>query len=96
MFNRIFQAVRFMFDRRVPISLKMVPALALVYIISPIDLIPEAFLMGLGFADDIALAIWVVNYFVDRASREVKIVEAYDAPTRKHDSIAKKKEPMIF
>ncbi|MCI0708953.1 MAG: DUF1232 domain-containing protein [Chloroflexi bacterium] len=85
MFEKIIKAFRLMLDRRVPISLKMIPALTLLYVISPLDLIPEAFLFGIGFADDIALAMWVVNFFVNRATREIEIIEAHDAPTRKNE-----------
>lgn len=96
MFEKIIKAFRLMLDRRVSISLKMIPALTLLYVISPIDLIPEAFLFGIGFADDIALAMWVVNFFVNRATREIELMEAHEAPTRKNENLPGKNEPAIF
>jgi uncharacterized membrane protein YkvA (DUF1232 family) len=34
-------------------------ALAVVYIVSPVDLVPEAFLTVFGLADDVAVIAWV-------------------------------------
>lgn len=35
-------------------------ALALLYVLSPVDLIPEAILPVIGLADDAAVAVWLV------------------------------------
>ena len=41
-----------------------------VYVISPIDLMPD-FLVGLGWIDDILLVTFAVNWIVGRLEREV-------------------------
>ena len=38
----------------------------IVYIISPIDLIPEGFLGPLGFADDAALIAYLIKRIIDK------------------------------
>ena len=48
-------------DKSVPASEKTKLAAAIAYFVSPIDLMPEAVLGPLGFADDIALAAYVLN-----------------------------------
>ena len=44
-------------------------SLAAVYIISPIDAVPEAFLLLLGLIDDAAVAIWVAGALLDETER---------------------------
>ena len=41
-----------------------------VYVISPVDLMPD-FLVGLGWIDDILLATFAVNWIIKRLPREV-------------------------
>jgi uncharacterized membrane protein YkvA (DUF1232 family) len=45
---------KLLWDRRVPLYAKIAFALPLVYLISPIDIVPD-FLIGLGQLDDVAL-----------------------------------------
>lgn len=59
-------AWRLLQDQRVPIVTKLIPAVVVVYIISPIDLIPEFFL-GLGQLDDLAVFLLGVKAFVSFA-----------------------------
>ncbi len=47
---------KLLWDRRVPIYAKLAFGLPLLYLISPIDIIPD-FLIGLGQLDDLALVI---------------------------------------
>jgi len=44
---------------------------AIVYFISPVDLLPEALLGPLGFADDIAVAAWVLNSMVNHINQDI-------------------------
>jgi uncharacterized membrane protein YkvA (DUF1232 family) len=44
-------------------------ALAAVYIVSPIDLVPEAFLLALGLADDAAVAAWLASQLLGETDR---------------------------
>jgi uncharacterized membrane protein YkvA (DUF1232 family) len=52
---------RLMGDRRVSSWLKLIPIGALVYFISPIDLIPGAVVPGIGALDDVAI-LWFGYY----------------------------------
>ena len=47
---------KLLWDRRVPFYAKLAFALPLVYLISPIDIVPD-FLIGLGQLDDVALVV---------------------------------------
>ena len=54
-------------DKRVPVWIKLIPAAALVYFISPIDLLPDLMLPGLGELDDLAIILIALRAFVDLA-----------------------------
>ncbi|MBN1348212.1 DUF1232 domain-containing protein [candidate division KSB1 bacterium] len=58
-------------DRRVPFYLKLVPIGALVYVISPIDLIPDWMFPIIGEVDDIAIVIIAFRFFMKRCPRDV-------------------------
>lgn len=62
-------------DEDVPKNEKAKLILAIAYFISPIDLLPEAFLGPLGFLDDLALSAYVLNSIINKVSPE--IVEKY-------------------
>lgn len=81
---------RFLRDPEAPRSAKVVAALALVYLISPVDAVPELIAPLVGWLDDIgttALALtWLASkaatYENDRARREdasIKVEAATDA-----------------
>ncbi len=57
--------VKLSLDPRVPAGKKAKFAAVIAYFISPIDLMPEAFLGPLGYLDDIALTAWVINDFIN-------------------------------
>lgn len=44
-------------------------ALGLVYLISPIDLVPEALLNVFGLGDDAVVALWLVGWFLAETDR---------------------------
>ena len=58
-------AWRLLRDSRVPSWVKVIPAIGLVYLLSPIDLIPDFVLPGLGQMDDIAVVLLALKMFVD-------------------------------
>jgi len=58
-------AWRLLNDGRVPGWVKMVPVLAILYFLSPIDLIPDWALPGLGEIDDIVILLLGLKMFVD-------------------------------
>lgn len=61
---------RLLNDGRVPHLVKAVPVLALLYILSPIDLVPDP-LLGLGQLDDIAVLLLAVKLFIELSPHEV-------------------------
>jgi uncharacterized membrane protein YkvA (DUF1232 family) len=58
-------------DKDVPISEKAKLAGAIAYFVSPIDLLPEALIGPLGYADDVSLAAYVLNQIVNKTDPEV-------------------------
>jgi len=62
---------RLFHDRRVPLHLKLILILALVYVISPIDLIPDWLLPFFGHVDDLIILIASLRYFLRNSPPEV-------------------------
>jgi uncharacterized membrane protein YkvA (DUF1232 family) len=56
-------AARLFREPKVPLPLKVVPILGLLYVVSPIDLVPD-FLPGLGQLDDIGIILAALEIFV--------------------------------
>jgi uncharacterized membrane protein YkvA (DUF1232 family) len=56
---------RLLKDGRVPGWVKMIPFAALIYFFSPIDLVPDWLLPGLGEIDDIVVILLALKVFVD-------------------------------
>lgn len=88
-------------DKRVPLWMKAIPFLAVAYVVSPIDIIPD-WLIGIGQLDDIALLIgsmrlleslvpeYVVSEHRDFLTRQNKPLEVVDAPKYRIKSGKKK------
>jgi uncharacterized membrane protein YkvA (DUF1232 family) len=57
-------------DPRVSVAAKLIPAAALAYVISPIDLIPD-WIVGLGQLDDIAVILLGIRLFIAVCPPEV-------------------------
>jgi len=55
---------RLLFDPRVPLWLKMIVPASLIYVISPVDFMPDV-IVGLGQLDDLAAIIVGTKLFVD-------------------------------
>ena len=63
---------RLMRDRRVPLYLKAILVGAFIYLLSPIDLIPEVLLpLLVGEADDAAVLLLAIHTLLTRAPRQV-------------------------
>lgn len=58
-------AWRLLHDGRVPGWVKMIPVAGFLYLLSPIDLIPDLMLPGLGEVDDIVILLLALKMFVD-------------------------------
>jgi uncharacterized membrane protein YkvA (DUF1232 family) len=72
-FALVWQIVR---DRRVPLYLKAIPALAALYLVLPVDLVP-GWIPVLGQLDDLAILALAVRLFVRLAPADV--VASYQA-----------------
>jgi uncharacterized membrane protein YkvA (DUF1232 family) len=63
-------AWRLFWDRRVPLWTKLIPPVALGYVLFPVDIIPDVAL-GLGQLDDLAVLLIGVKLFIELAPPEV-------------------------
>ena len=63
--------VKLSMDKAVSLDDKAKLALALAYFISPLDLMPEAFLGPIGYLDDLAIAAYVFNNIINHNSPEI-------------------------
>lgn len=61
---------RLLRDRRVPLWTKAVIPAALVYVLAPIDLLPDA-MLGLGQLDDLSILLLGFKFFTDLCPREI-------------------------
>ena len=69
-FNSFRIAWRLMWDSQVPLAAKIVPLLTILYILSPIDLIPD-FIVGLGQIDDLAIFVLGVQLFIAVSPKDI-------------------------
>ena len=58
-------------DNEVPVKERAKLAATIVYFVSPFDLLPEALLGFVGFADDIALSAYVLNSMLIKCDPEI-------------------------
>ena len=69
-FNSFRIAWRLLWDRRVPWSTKIIPLLVVLYILSPIDILPD-FIPVIGQLDDVALFVIGVQMFIAMSPRDL-------------------------
>jgi uncharacterized membrane protein YkvA (DUF1232 family) len=62
---------RLSMDDRIPARDRARLAAAIIYFVSPVDLIPEAIFGPVGFVDDVAVAAYVLNSLINSAGAEV-------------------------
>ena len=72
--NLVKLLMRLMRDPRVPIRRKVLVGAVIVYVVSPIDLIPD-FIVGFGKLDDIVVLSVAINHLM--AGAEATIVEEH-------------------
>jgi len=70
LFNSLRVAWRLMWDSRVPFSAKLVPILTVLYILSPIDLVPDV-VVGLGQLDDLAIFLLGTQLFIAMSPKDI-------------------------
>ncbi len=68
---RIKLILRLMADRRVNVFVKLIPVAAVIYVILPVDLIPEVALPVVGYLDDAAVLWMGISLFVSLCPDEV-------------------------
>jgi uncharacterized membrane protein YkvA (DUF1232 family) len=86
--NRGRLAFRLIKDPRVPVYLKVIPAAALLYVISPLDFIPDV-AIGLGQLDDIGILLAGIEgfialcpqYVVEEHQAEINGIDPFNAAT---------------
>ena len=74
--NVVKLLARLVRDRRVPVKAKAFAAAVLVYVLSPIDVVPD-FVIGLGKLDDIILAAVAIQYLVEATGADI-VAEHWD------------------
>lgn len=67
----LYLAICLLGDPDVPLRIKLRLGAAVAYFISPIDLLPEALLGPIGYADDIAILAWVLNGMLNQINPDV-------------------------
>ncbi|MFP4322904.1 MAG: YkvA family protein [Anaerolineales bacterium] len=70
MFDRLTLSWRLLADRRVDLPYKIIPPLALLYLLSPIDIVPDVFL-PFGIVDDVGVVIFALEFFIRMAPNDV-------------------------
>ena len=71
LFEPIRQSWQLMFNKDVAIGLKAIPIIALLYLLSPIDIIPDP-ILGLGQLDDIGIIILLLQLFLMLVPNKIK------------------------
>ncbi len=69
-FNSFRIAWKLLWDSQVPASAKIIPLLTVLYVLSPIDILPDVF-VGLGQLDDLALLVLGVQLFIAVSPKDV-------------------------
>ncbi len=67
-FHLLYKLMR---DPRVPGDKKLKFAAVLAYFLTPLDLLPEAVLGPIGYMDDLALAAYVLNDFINQGDLDI-------------------------
>lgn len=63
--------VKLSLDERISAAQKAKFAGAVAYFLMPLDLLPEAFLGPIGYLDDIALAAYVLNEYINKNDSQI-------------------------
>jgi uncharacterized membrane protein YkvA (DUF1232 family) len=68
--DNLMLSLRLLTDNRVGMAVKLIPAAVLLYILSPIDIIPD-FLLPFGVADDLTALLLGLQLFIRSAPPDV-------------------------
>lgn len=61
---------RLMQDPRVPVFPKLIVPAAIIYVLSPIDLLPDL-ILGLGQVDDVAIFLFSIKFFIEMCPPDI-------------------------
>ena len=70
LFNSFRIAWKLMLDRQVPAGFKLIPFLTILYILSPIDFLPDL-VVGLGQLDDLAILLLGTQVFIAVSPKDI-------------------------
>ncbi len=75
---------KLLFDKRVPVWMKAVAIAPFIYVISPIDLVPD-FILGLGQLDDLGVILLGMRLFESLVPAEIvaehrSVIKSSDSP----------------
>lgn len=96
LFDRLTLTWRLMADRRVNLPNKIIPLLAVLYLISPVDIIPEVLLLpggplaAIGLLDDVGIIMLAMNFFINLAPSDV-VREHLEDLQRRYTGAAQRK-----
>jgi uncharacterized membrane protein YkvA (DUF1232 family) len=82
--DQIWLTWKLLFDNRVPFWMKALLAIPLIYVLSPIDLIPD-FILGLGQLDDLGIILAGMRVF-EAIVPEYIVQEHREALKQRRDS----------
>ena len=68
-------------DKKAPILPKVLLVLAVIYFLSPLDLVPDFAIPGLGYIDDLVLLVLALKYFI-KAMPQSLVAEKVDTIDR--------------
>jgi uncharacterized membrane protein YkvA (DUF1232 family) len=71
LFTQIRLAWRLYKDGRVSGWVKLIPMAGLLYLLSPVDLLPDLLLPGLGEVDDVVMLLLALKMFVDLSPQSI-------------------------
>ena len=80
--SHLRQAWGYMWDRRVPIWIKLIPVLAVIYVLSPIDIIPDV-LVGFGQLDDLGILLIGLQVFLNLIPKDISSEKSSNSPNIK-------------
>ena len=63
--------VKLSLDKRVPKNKKIKLGIGIAYFILPFDILPEAFLGPIGYMDDLAIAAYILNDFINQGNMDI-------------------------
>jgi uncharacterized membrane protein YkvA (DUF1232 family) len=88
---RVKLIIRLIADRRVSPWLKILPIGGILYLLSPLDIVPDIMFPVIGELDDIAI-LWLSNHFFIELCPPEIVREHVKALVSNHDIIAEERE----